>query len=67
MAMGPRHDDSLLAATVAEPYLTTVRKDVASAKKAGWFWSFRLSDLYVRPLHPSKCPVARAPTVIKAT
>ena len=49
LAMGPRHDDSLLSGVVAEPYLTKVRKDVASAKKAGWFWSFRLSDLYVRP------------------
>ena len=48
--MGARHDDSLLQDVIAEPYLSTVRKDVASAKKAGWFWSFRLSDLYVRTL-----------------
>ena len=47
-AMGPRHDDSLLAQAVGEPYLSTVRKDASSARKAGWFWSYRLSDLYVR-------------------
>ena len=51
LAMGPRHDDSLLSETVLEPYLSTVRKDAASARKAGWFWSYRLSDLYVTS-HP---------------
>ena len=57
--MGPRHDDSLLTQVVTEPYLSTVRKDASSARKAGWFWSYRLSDLYVRsvciPPHFSVC------------
>ena len=48
LALGPRHDGSLLQDVIAEPYLSKVRKDVASARKAGWFWSYRLSDLYVR-------------------
>ena len=50
LAMGPRHDDSLLSDAIVEPYLSTVRKDAASARKAGWFWSYRLSDLYVSSL-----------------
>ena len=47
LALGPRHDDSLLQDSIGEPYLSNVRRDVASARKAGWFWSYRLSDLYV--------------------
>ena len=47
--MGPRHDDCLLDAIITEPYLSKVKKDIAVSKKAGWFWSFKLSDLHVRP------------------
>ena len=47
LAMGPRHDESQLLEVVSEPYLSAVRKDAAATRKAGWFWSYRLSDLYV--------------------
>lgn len=46
-AMGPRHDETLLDQAVTNPYLSAVKRDAASARKAGWFWSYKLSDLYV--------------------
>lgn len=51
LALGPRHDEALLTGVVTDPYLSKIRKDVASARKAGWFWSYRLSDLYVGLSH----------------
>jgi hypothetical protein len=43
LAMGPRHDESLLSGVVAEPYLTTVQKDAANSRRSGWFYTYRLS------------------------
>ena len=37
-AMGPRHDETLLEEAISNPYLSAVKRDAASARKAGWFW-----------------------------
>ena len=47
--MGPRRNAALLPRVLAEPLLSVIQGQASQAHAAGWFWTYHLKHIKVRP------------------